>query len=90
VADTPTGTRFRMLETVREFSTDQREAAGDTDQVLDRFLAWARDFGVAHHDTAFGADPSRRWTVAPVAAVVALLLLPLTAARGVSSGGRPG
>ena len=57
VADTPTGTRFRMLETVREFSTAHREAAGETDQVVDRFLAWARDFGVAHHDAAFGADP---------------------------------
>ena len=54
VADTRTGTRFRMLETVREFSTAHREAAGETDQVVDRFLAWARDFGVAHHDAAFG------------------------------------
>jgi predicted ATPase/DNA-binding SARP family transcriptional activator len=57
VADTSTGTRFRMLETVREFSTAQREAAGETDAVVGRFLAWARDFGVAHHDAAFGADP---------------------------------
>ena len=57
VSDTPTGTRFRMLETVREFSTAHREAAGETDQVVDRFMAWARDFGVAHHDAAFGADP---------------------------------
>src|SRR4029453_16418031 len=29
VADTPAGARFRMLETVREFSTAQREAAGE-------------------------------------------------------------
>jgi predicted ATPase/DNA-binding SARP family transcriptional activator len=58
VADTPTGTRFRMLETVREFSTAHREAAGETDQVVGRFLAWARDFGVAHHEAPFGADPS--------------------------------
>src|SRR6266511_1837331 len=29
VVDTPTGTRFRMLETVREFSTAHREAAGE-------------------------------------------------------------
>jgi predicted ATPase/DNA-binding SARP family transcriptional activator len=57
VADTPTGARFRMLETVREFSTAQREAAGETDRVVGGFLAWARDFGVAHHDAAFGADP---------------------------------
>jgi predicted ATPase/DNA-binding SARP family transcriptional activator len=57
VADTPTGARFRMLETVREFSTARREAAGETDRVVDGFLAWARDFGVAHHDEAFGPDP---------------------------------
>jgi predicted ATPase/DNA-binding SARP family transcriptional activator len=57
VADTPTGARFRMLETVREFSTAHREAAGETDRVVDRFLAWARDFGIAHHDAPFGADP---------------------------------
>jgi predicted ATPase/DNA-binding SARP family transcriptional activator len=57
VADTPTGTRFRMLETVREFSTARREAAGETDQVVGAFLAWARAFGVAHHDLPYGADP---------------------------------
>jgi predicted ATPase/DNA-binding SARP family transcriptional activator len=57
VADTPSGTRFRMLETVREFSTGQREAAGETARVLGGFLAWARDFGVAHHDAVFGAEP---------------------------------
>jgi predicted ATPase/DNA-binding SARP family transcriptional activator len=57
VAETPTGTRFRMLETVREFSTAHREAAGETDQVVGGLLAWARDFGVAHHESLFGADP---------------------------------
>jgi predicted ATPase/DNA-binding SARP family transcriptional activator/tetratricopeptide (TPR) repeat protein len=57
VADTSSGTRFRMLETVREFSTAQREAAGETGGVLAGFLAWARDFGVAHHESVFGADP---------------------------------
>jgi tetratricopeptide (TPR) repeat protein len=57
VADIPAGLRFRMLETVREFSTAQREAAGETDRAVDGFLAWARDFGMAHHDAVFGADP---------------------------------
>jgi len=57
VADAPAGTRFRMLETVREFSTAQREAAGETDQVVGGFLAWTRDLGVAHHESLFGADP---------------------------------
>lgn len=54
VNDTVSGTRFRMLETVREFSTARREEAGD--RVTGRFLAWARDFGVAHHEAIFGAD----------------------------------
>jgi predicted ATPase/DNA-binding SARP family transcriptional activator/tetratricopeptide (TPR) repeat protein len=57
VADTPTGLRFRMLETVREFSTAKREAASETDRAVGGFLAWARDFGVAHHDAPFGPDP---------------------------------
>jgi tetratricopeptide (TPR) repeat protein len=57
VDDTPSGTRFSMLETVRAFSAAHREVAGETDRVLDGFLAWARDFGVAHHDAPFGADP---------------------------------
>jgi predicted ATPase/DNA-binding SARP family transcriptional activator len=57
VADTPTGTRFRMLETVREFSTAQREEAGETGQVVGGFVAWARHFGMAHHESPFGADP---------------------------------
>jgi len=57
VADTPAGVRFRMLETVREFSTAEREAAGETDQAVGGFLAWARDFGVAGNDAPFGTDP---------------------------------
>jgi predicted ATPase/DNA-binding SARP family transcriptional activator/tetratricopeptide (TPR) repeat protein len=57
VADTPTGVRFRMLETMREFSTAHREGAGETAAVVGGFLAWARDFGVAHNDAPLGADP---------------------------------
>jgi predicted ATPase/DNA-binding SARP family transcriptional activator/tetratricopeptide (TPR) repeat protein len=56
VTDTGSGTRLRMLETVREFSTAHREDAGETDRVTGRFLAWARDFGVAHHESVFGPD----------------------------------
>jgi len=56
VSDTGSGTRFRMLETVREFSTAHREKAGETDKVTGRFLAWARDFGVAHQESIFGPD----------------------------------
>ena len=58
VADTPAGLRFRMLETVREFATGEREAAGETDRAVGGFLAWARDFGVAHNDALFGPDPA--------------------------------
>ncbi|WP_030618374.1 ATP-binding protein [Streptomyces fulvoviolaceus] len=56
VTDTPYGARFRMLETVREFAAAHREEA-----VTDRFLHWAREFGVAHHDAPFGTDPFASW-----------------------------
>jgi predicted ATPase/DNA-binding SARP family transcriptional activator len=54
VVDTPSGTRFRMLETVREFSAARRDAAGETERVLDGLLAWARDLGVANNDAHLG------------------------------------
>jgi predicted ATPase/DNA-binding SARP family transcriptional activator len=56
VTDTASGTRYRMLETVREFAAAHRDDAGETGQVTGRFLAWARDFGVAHHDSVFTDD----------------------------------
>ena len=57
VTDTAPGTRYRMLETVREFAAAHREDAGETEGVTGRFLAWARDFGVAHHDSVLtGGD----------------------------------
>ncbi len=56
VADSGPGTRFRMLETVREFSTARREEAGESDRVIGRFLAWARDFGVREQESALAAD----------------------------------
>jgi predicted ATPase/DNA-binding SARP family transcriptional activator len=56
VTDTASGTRYRMLETVREFAAARREHAGETERVTGRFLAWARDFGVAHHDSVFTDD----------------------------------
>ncbi|MGP3925569.1 AfsR/SARP family transcriptional regulator [Streptomyces sp. 8N616] len=61
VADTPAGVRFRMLETVREFSAARRAEAGEEDEAVGRFLAWARDFGVAHHDVLFGSEPLAAW-----------------------------
>jgi predicted ATPase/DNA-binding SARP family transcriptional activator len=56
VVDTASGTRYRMLETVREFAAARREDAGETGHVTGRFLAWARDFGVAHHDSVLTCD----------------------------------
>ncbi|MEV4510082.1 BTAD domain-containing putative transcriptional regulator [Dactylosporangium sp. NPDC049525] len=56
VTDTGAGTRFRMLETVREFSTAHRERAGETGRAVDGLLAWAREFGAAHAGSVFGAD----------------------------------
>jgi predicted ATPase/DNA-binding SARP family transcriptional activator len=56
VADTASGTRFRMLETVREFAAVRREDAGETERVTGQFLAWARDFGAAHHDSVLTSD----------------------------------
>ncbi|MGI5238928.1 ATP-binding protein [Dactylosporangium sp. CA-139066] len=58
VVDTPAGTRFRMLETVRAFSARRRDAAGETAAAEARLLAWARDFGTAHHREPLGADPA--------------------------------
>jgi predicted ATPase/DNA-binding SARP family transcriptional activator len=56
VTDTVSGTRYRMLETVREFAATHRDDAGETEHVTGRFLAWARDFGVARHDSVFADD----------------------------------
>ncbi|MEU6510008.1 BTAD domain-containing putative transcriptional regulator [Streptomyces sp. NPDC046942] len=61
VDDSPSGVRFRMLETLREFGADRRAEAGEEEAVTDRFLAWARDFGRAHHDVLFGPDPVPAW-----------------------------
>lgn len=57
VVDTPVGVRFWMLETVREFSAARRAEAGEEDEAVGRFLAWARDFGVVYHDWLFGPEP---------------------------------
>ncbi|MEV6422941.1 BTAD domain-containing putative transcriptional regulator [Streptomyces sp. NPDC051662] len=57
VADTPVGVRFRMLETVREFSAARCAEAGEDEEAVGRFLVWARDFGVAHHGGLLGPEP---------------------------------
>jgi predicted ATPase/DNA-binding SARP family transcriptional activator len=57
VFDAPSGTRLRMLETVREFSAARLAAAGETDDVTTAFLGWARAFGMANHANLLGSDP---------------------------------
>lgn len=52
--DTPAGLRFRMLETVREFSTAHRPA---DDDARPRFLSWAREFGTVHHTQLYEVNP---------------------------------
>ncbi|MCE7002957.1 AfsR/SARP family transcriptional regulator [Kibdelosporangium philippinense] len=52
VVETKAGTRFRMLETVREFGALRRGP-----DALARFLAWARDFGRANYESLFYTNP---------------------------------
>ncbi|MCX4099292.1 AfsR/SARP family transcriptional regulator [Nocardia sp. alder85J] len=40
------GTRYRMLETVREFGEEQLSAAAETDVAMLRMTRWAREFAV--------------------------------------------
>ncbi|UIX33225.1 ATP-binding protein [Streptomyces sp. GQFP] len=61
VAETPAGVRFRMLETVREFSAARRAEAGEDATAVGQFLVWARDFGVTYHDWFFGSGPLTAW-----------------------------
>jgi hypothetical protein len=46
-----------MLETVREFGEARLAESGDTDRVIDGFLAWIRDLAIRYHDAEFGPDP---------------------------------
>ncbi|MFE8944432.1 ATP-binding protein [Streptomyces sp. NPDC007856] len=62
VDDSPSGVRFRMLETLREFGAAKRAEAGEEEAVTGRFLAWARDFGRAHHDLLFSHEPVPAWS----------------------------
>lgn len=62
LADDRTGTRYRMLETVREYGEEHLAAAdGEAAVVMDRMLDWA---------VAFADDVGRRWADADQAALV--------------------
>lgn len=41
VAETPTGTRYHMLETVREYGEEQLDESGETDSVAARLREWS-------------------------------------------------
>ncbi|PPJ03816.1 transcriptional regulator [Nocardia nova] len=70
--DEMVATRYRMLETVREFGEEQLLATGEADLVMDRMCCWARQF--AHH-TALNYDgPDQVRTVLSLAAELDNLL----------------
>ncbi|HEX6335386.1 MAG TPA: BTAD domain-containing putative transcriptional regulator [Jiangellaceae bacterium] len=56
VSDTAIGTRFRMLETVREFSASELTSAGEQDEAIAKLLAWARAVGLEHCPGIAGAE----------------------------------
>ncbi len=56
VEDRPTGIRYRMLETVREFGTAHLERAGRIDDTRARFQRWATDLATASIEPLFGPD----------------------------------
>ncbi|WP_308310905.1 BTAD domain-containing putative transcriptional regulator [Streptomyces sp. GbtcB6] len=56
VGEGAAGVRFHMLETLREFGAARRAEAGEDEAVTGRFLAWARDFGRAHHAGMYSTD----------------------------------
>ncbi|MFE4968361.1 ATP-binding protein [Streptomyces sp. NPDC056660] len=62
VGDSPSGVRFHMLETLREFGAARRAEAGEEEAVTGRFLVWAREFGRAHHDLLFSHRPGPAWS----------------------------
>ncbi|KAA1415263.1 AAA family ATPase [Nocardioides humilatus] len=56
VADTPTGARFRMLETVREFGRMRLVEAGEEAATLADHRQWAVDFAQQHGGRLFSLE----------------------------------
>ncbi len=54
-------TRYRMLETVREFGEEQLAETGEADLVMDRMCGWAREFAL---------DAARRYPIGEQVRVV--------------------
>ncbi|WP_239476817.1 AfsR/SARP family transcriptional regulator [Nocardia arizonensis] len=60
IDDEVLGTRYRMLETVREYGEEQLAAAeGEADLVIERIMAWARDFATEAADSYLVSDQMR-------------------------------
>ena len=57
VEDRPSGTRYRMLETVREFGAARLAASGEGEAMHLAFQQWATEFGCASAEPVFGPDP---------------------------------
>ncbi|HVW43851.1 MAG TPA: BTAD domain-containing putative transcriptional regulator [Amycolatopsis sp.] len=61
VTETAAGTRFSMLETVREFSVARREEAGETEQAMAGLLAWTTDLAHTYEDLSYDEGMFSAW-----------------------------
>jgi len=62
VAD-PAGTRYRVLETIRQYGADRLADAGESIEALSRHLRWCLDAGAALESPP-GADDAGAWRAA--------------------------
>jgi predicted ATPase/DNA-binding CsgD family transcriptional regulator len=62
VAD-PAGTRYRVLETIRQYGADRLDDAGESAEALSRHLRWCLDVGAALVSPP-GADDAGAWRAA--------------------------
>ena len=54
--DTPLGTRYRQLETLRQYAEDRLVEAGEIDRVRDRHLAWAGNRRLSYKEASWTAN----------------------------------
>lgn len=93
--DTPLGTRYRQLETLRQYAEDQLVVAGVVDEVRDRHLAWAEHPQLPYlsvYSTSAEADSFRRFVaemdnLRAAARYATATDRPLPAARVIAGGG---
>jgi predicted ATPase/class 3 adenylate cyclase len=58
VSDTPLGTRYRQLETMRQFAAARLEATGTAESAHQAFIRWALDTATELHDNFLSAEES--------------------------------